>query len=77
MKSKTRKRIAKIEATIRYHQRNIADLLAFAEGRKSLPGRDYQRTNEDDERMHWTINNLNTQLMLLQVELNTLLEYGA
>lgn len=74
---KTRKRIAKIEAAIQSHQNNIARLYAFSEGRLTLEDRKYRRTQEDEARMHWTIKNLTDQLVLLQVELTTLLKYGA
>jgi|GEM_PF-3754589 len=85
---KTLERIEEIQKHIAGYQESVRLLHAFAEGRETLVGKgcteravqkflNYQRTQEDDERMQWTLKNIKRQIALLERELMILLEYGA
>jgi hypothetical protein len=77
LSKKTLTRIMQIENAIKMHQNNITNLYAYSSNRLTLRETKYRRTKEDEICMRWTIQNLTEQLILLQNELATLLEYGA
>lgn len=81
---KTKKRIDEVKANLNSYRESIELLNGYAEGRLTLKGGDYcdraacvKRTPEDDERYHWTLKNIKTQMILLERELETLLRYGS
>lgn len=72
---KTATRIRHIETEINGYKKSIARLYDCAIGVK-LKGLQYQRTQEDETRMQWTLKNIRTQMEILQHELMALQEYG-
>ncbi|MDX1901870.1 MAG: hypothetical protein SFW66_07710 [Gammaproteobacteria bacterium] len=85
---KTLERIEAVQFDIASYQESIKRLHDFAEGRITLNGTgctyravqralNHKRTQEDEDRMQWTLKNIKTQMALLERELEVLLEYGA
>jgi hypothetical protein len=80
---KTKERIEKIEADIKAHRKNIKSLNRYASGKiAGKKGEPAQRVVKfsciahSEKRYHWTLNNLKTQITLLEQELAILIEYG-
>jgi hypothetical protein len=85
---KTLERIEAIQFDIASYKDSIQRLHDYAEGRETLQGKGctyravqrslhHKRTKEDEELMQWTLQNIKTQMVLLERELDVLLEYGA
>ncbi len=81
--TKTRERIEELQDNLKSYRKSIENLHAFAEGRKTLKGKhytdgakNYRRTEIDNKRLAWTLNNLLWQIALSQRELDTLQKYG-
>ncbi len=80
---KTLLRMAVIREELAAYVDSIQLLHDYANGNKTLRGGDYvdraayiRRTLEDEERYHWTLKNIRTQILLLERELCTLQKYG-
>lgn len=85
---KTLERIEAVQFDIASYQESIRMLHEFAEGHATLNGKGCtyravqralhrKRTQEDEDRMQWTLQNIKGQMALLERELEVLLEYGA
>jgi hypothetical protein len=80
---KTKNRIEKIKANLKSHKKNIKSLNLYVTGQvKPKKGEPDQRIVKFScipkckKRFHWTLQNLTTQITLLEQELAILIEYG-
>ncbi len=75
-KELAQERIREIQATLRMHHAGLERIYAFASGAKTLQkahyskrARNYRRTLEDEQRLQWTVENVQGQIVQLQQEL--------
>ena len=80
---KTQDRIELLKQHLKDYEKSVIRLNGFAEGRLTLKNKrysfgseNYKRTKRDEERLPWTIHNLETQIQCYQHELEVLQEYG-
>lgn len=77
-------RIEEVQKSLQVYQGSMTLLHDFNEGGEALASKGYcetaicyQRTPGDIRRYRWTLNNLKTQIAILERELEVLITYGA
>ena len=75
-------RIKAIQTDLKYHRRCVRRLYAYAEGRRKIDMTPYAPRvikftciGRSESRFRWSIQNISSQIMLLERELDTLFKY--